>query len=93
MSKTCGTVLLKTTDPKALEELSKKRTEKVYVLQNGWLSLTDEESRSLRPRTEPGGNIPILSHSCKQGNGRKNSVHAGGARKRFPGFIPQKRPP
>ena len=28
MSKTCGTVLLKTTDPKALEELSKKWTEK-----------------------------------------------------------------
>ena len=43
MSKTCGTVLLKTTDPKALEELSKKRTEKVYDLQNGWLTLTDEE--------------------------------------------------
>ena len=43
MSKTCGTVLLKTTDPKALEELSKKQTEKVYDLQNGWLTLTDEE--------------------------------------------------
>ena len=43
MSKTCGTVLLKTTDPKALEELSKKRTEKVYDLQNDWLTLTDEE--------------------------------------------------
>lgn len=43
MSKTYGTVLLKTTDPKALEELSKKRTEKVYDLQNGWLTLTDEE--------------------------------------------------
>ena len=35
------------------------------------LSLTDEESRSLRPRTETGGKIPILSHSCKQGDGRK----------------------